>query len=103
MVERRLADKVTVLTRGQRCGDAWRGQRRRICRCSRTFQWRNATYKDHDTDAERYDDYHRCRVMTRLTITRYRNGDMVRQRFLTKVKYNDGLAPDLFDPDRPSS
>jgi hypothetical protein len=41
--------------------------------------------------------------MTALTITRYHNGDMSSQRFLTKVQYHLPLAPDLFNPDRPLS
>jgi hypothetical protein len=32
-----------------------------------------------------------------MTITRYKNGDMVSQRFVTKVTYNEPLEPSMFD------
>lgn len=101
MEERRLVDKVSVLTADNDAVTLSLDQETHLPR-SRTFQWRDATYKDMDTDTERYDDWQpEGGVMTALTITRYRNGDMVGQRFLTKVQYGLPLAPDLFDPDRP--
>ena len=69
---------------------------------SRTFQSRNPLYRDFDEYVDQYDDYHPMQgIMTPLTITRLKNGDMVSQRFLTKVTYNTSLPADLFDPDRP--
>ena len=51
---------------------------------------------------DQYDDYHPIQgIMTPLTLTRLKNGDMVSQRFLSKVRYNVGLDPDMFNPDRP--
>jgi hypothetical protein len=35
-----------------------------------------------------------------MNMTSYRNGDMAAQTFYTKVKFNDPLAPDLFDKDK---
>ena len=67
-----------------------------------SYQWRDAIYKDLDTEEIQYSDYHPVQgIMTPLTLTRVRNGDMSSQRFLTKVTYNQPLAADLFDPDRP--
>jgi len=44
----------------------------------RTFEWRNATYKDRDEDVEEYSDYHDVQGLpTPYTVTRYHNGDMV--------------------------
>ena len=37
---------------------------------------------------------------TAYNVTRYKNGEMTNQRFLTKVQYNQDLSPDLFNPDR---
>ena len=52
----------------------------------RTFKYRNETFKDYDEDAETYDDYHTVQgIPTSFTITRYHDGDMSNQRFLTKV------------------
>ena len=49
----------------------------------RSWQWRDPLYKDKNTDAEEYDDYHLVDGLpTAYTITRYHNGDMTNQRFL---------------------
>jgi len=64
----------------------------------RTFQSRNAQFKDFDEDAEDYADYHTVQgIPTAMTVTRYKNGDMVSQRFITKVTYNEPLDPSIFD------
>jgi hypothetical protein len=100
MVERHLADKVTVLSAKNDAVTLELDETTHLP-LSRTFEFRNETYKDHDIDREEYDDYHPMGgLMTALTITRFRNGDMVSQRYYTKVTYNTGLAPDLFDPDK---
>ena len=101
MDDRHLVDKVSILTADNDGITLALDQTSHLPR-SRTFQWRNPIYKDLDLDVERYDDWQRVEgVMTALTITRYRNGDMVGQRFLTKVQYHLPMAADLFDPDRP--
>jgi hypothetical protein len=71
---------------------------------SREFQYRDAVFKDIDIDREEYDNYQlRDGVMTPFTVTRYRNGDMVGQRFLTDIHYNLALDPNLFNPEVPLS
>ncbi len=101
MVDRRLADKVSVLTANNDAVTLDLDESSHLP-LSRTFQWRDSVYKDFDTDTEQYDDYHPIQgVMTPLTITRLKNGDMVSQHFLSRVTYNLQLAPDLFNPDRP--
>ena len=101
MEDRRLVDKVSILTADNDGITLALDQETHLPR-SRTFQWRDTVYKDLDTDVERYDDWQpKQGIMTPLTITRYRNGDMVSQRFLTKVEYGLPLDQDLFDPDRP--
>lgn len=103
MEERRLVDKVSIITGDNDAITLALDHETHLPR-SRSFQWRNAIYKDLDTDLERYDDWQpENGVMTALTITRYRNGDMAGQRFLTKVQYGLPMAADLFDPDRPLS
>jgi len=98
MVERRLADKVTVLTADNDAVTLELDAATHLP-LRRTFQWRNQQFKDFDEDVEEYDDYHTIQGFpTALTITRYKNGDMVSQRFLTKVTYNVPLTPSLFDP-----
>ncbi|MCU1221980.1 MAG: hypothetical protein JWQ42_73 [Edaphobacter sp.] len=99
MVERRLADKVTVLSANNDAVTIELDSRTHLP-LRRTFEWRNTTFKDHDEDREEYDDYHTVQGLpTAFTMTRYHNGDMSNQRFLSKVEYNQGLSPDLFNPD----
>ncbi len=99
MVERRMADKVTVLSANNDAVTIDLDATTHLP-LRRTFEWRNETFKDHDEDAEQYDDYHTVQGLpTAFTTTRYRNGDMSSQRFLSKVEYNQGLSPELFNPD----
>jgi hypothetical protein len=66
----------------------------------RVFQWRDPTYKDKNTDAEEYDDYHTVDGFpTPFTITRFKNDDMVSQRFLVHASYNQQLAADFWSVD----
>jgi hypothetical protein len=98
MVERRLCDKVTVLSANNDAVTLELDAATHLP-IRRTFQWRNPEFKDYDEEAETYDDYHTIQGLpTPLTITRYHNDDIANQRFLSKVVYNEALAPDLFDP-----
>jgi hypothetical protein len=99
MVERRLADKVTVLSANNDAVTIELDATTHLP-LRRTFQWRNATFKDHDEDAEEYEDYHTVQGLpTAYTITRYHDGDMTSQTFLTKIEYGVDLQPDAFNPD----
>ncbi len=103
MDERRQVDKVSILTADNEAITLGLDAETHLPR-SRSFQFRNATYRDFDIDLERYDDWQmQGGIMTALTITRYRNGDMVSQRFLSKVQYGVPLDAVLFDPDRTPS
>ena len=98
MVERHQADKVTVLSDNNDAVTIELDANTHLP-LARTFEWRNNTFKDHDQDREEYDDYQPMGGLpTPLTLTRYRNGDMVNQRFFTKVEYNVPLPPDTFNP-----
>lgn len=99
MVERRMAEKVTVLSANN---DAVTIELEASTHLPlrRTFEWRNVQFKDHDEDVEEYDDYHTFQGLpTAMTLTRYHNGDMSSQRYFTKVEYNSSLSPALFNPD----
>ena len=98
MVVRRLADRVTVLTATNDAVTLDLDATTHLPLC-RTFRWRNPQFNDYDEESETYDDYHTIQGLpTPLTITRYHNGEMSGQRFLTRVVYNLPLAPSLFDP-----
>ncbi len=99
MVERRMADKVTVLSANNDAVTIELDATTHLP-LRRTFKWRNEKFGDFDEEAETYADYHTVQGLpTAYNITRYRNGDMLNQRFLTKVIYDQGLSPDLFNPD----
>jgi hypothetical protein len=101
MVERRLADKVTVLGANN---DAvtFEIDTTTHLPLRRSFESRNETFKDLDEDAEEYEDYHTIQGFpTALSITRYHNGDMASQLFLRKVEYGNAMPATLFDPDLP--
>jgi hypothetical protein len=99
MVERRVADKVTVLSANNDAVTLELDATSHLP-LRRTFRWRNNTFNDFDEEAETYDDYHTVQGLpTPYNITRYRNGDMVNQRFITKVAYDQALSADLFNPD----
>ena len=99
MVERRMVDKVTVLSANNDAVTIDLDSTTHLP-MRRKFEWRDETFKDHDEDVEEYSDYHTIQGLpTAFTMTRYRNGDIANQRFLTKVEYNQGLSPDLFNPD----
>ena len=98
-VERRLADKFTILSPDNDAVTIETDQTTHLP-LRRSFQWRNTTFKDLDEDVEEYEDYHTIEGLpTALSITRYHNGDMTAQRFLTRVQYNKPISAELFDPD----
>jgi hypothetical protein len=100
MVERRMADKVTVLSAKNDAVTIDLDATTHLP-LRRTFEWRNTTFKDHDEDIEEYADYHTIQGLpTAFNITRYHNGDMTSQRFLTRVEYNTGLPPELFNQEK---
>jgi hypothetical protein len=99
MVERRLAEKVTILSANNDAVTLELDAATHLP-LRRTFQSRNVQFKDSDEDVEEYDDYHPIQGLpTAFTLTRYHNGDMSSQRFLSKVEYNTNLSPALFNPD----
>ena len=102
MVVRRQADRITVLSANNDAVTIDLDVNTHLP-LARTFEWRNAQFQDHDEDREDYDDYHVIDGLpTPLTLTRYRNGDMSSQRFLTKVDYHPtNMPPDTFNPEAP--
>jgi hypothetical protein len=99
IVDRRVVDKVTVLSADNDAVTIEMDATTHLP-TKRSFKWRNEQFKDLDEDAETYDDYHLVDGLpTAYNITRYKNGEIVNQRFLTKVMYNQDLSPDLFNPD----
>ncbi len=66
----------------------------------KTFTWRDPNDKQRNVEDEVWDNYRLVQgLMTPFSITRYYNGDMSNQRFLTAVSYNKGFSDSLFDPE----
>jgi hypothetical protein len=62
----------------------------------KSFVWRDAE-RYRNEEVEIYDNYKMIQgVATPLSITRFHNGDMVNQRFITDASYNQNLADSLF-------
>jgi hypothetical protein len=69
----------------------------------KTFSWRDPTDKQRNVEDEVYDNYRPIQgIMAPFSITRFYNGDMENQRFLTAVNYNQPLKDSLFDVSVPS-
>lgn len=97
MVGRRLADKVSILTANNDAVTLELDASTHLP-VRRTFQSRNQQFKDFDEYSEDYENYHDVQGLpTAMTITSYKNGDMVGQRYLTKITYNVPTEPAFFD------
>ena len=65
----------------------------------KSFEWRDPVDKQKNLEEEVYDNYKPVAgTMAPYSITRFFNGDMSNQRFLTSVTINQGLDPAMFDP-----
>lgn len=64
----------------------------------KTFSWRDPTDKQRNVEDEVYDNYRLIQgIEAPFSVTRYYNGDMENQRFLTSVSFNQNLSDSLFD------
>jgi hypothetical protein len=99
LAERHLADQVTLISAENEAITIQIDAQTHLP-LRRTFQWRDPVYKDKNTDAEEYDDYHTVDGFpTPFTITRFKNDDMTREYFLVHVAYNQPLAADFWSVD----
>lgn len=99
LAERHLADQVTLIS-PENEGITILMDTQTHLPLQRVFQYRDPVYHDKNTDTEEYDNYHLVDgIQTPYSITRLKNGDLVRQFYITQVKYNQQLASDFWDPD----
>jgi len=97
LAERHLADQVTLISAQNEAVTILMDTQTHLP-LRRTFEWRDPLYKDKNLDAEEYDDYHTVNGLpTPFTITRFKNEDMISQRFLDHVTYNQDLPADFWD------
>jgi hypothetical protein len=65
----------------------------------KSYKWRDPVDKQRNIEEEIYDNYRLVQgVMTAWGFTRYYNGDMQNQRFVSAIHYNQGLNQTMFDP-----
>jgi hypothetical protein len=65
----------------------------------KSYSWRDPVDREKNTEEETYDGYRAVQgVMTCFNFTRYFNGDMQTERFMTTVTYNQGFNQAMFDP-----
>ena len=99
LAERHLADQVTLIS-AQNEAVTIQTDTQTHLPLRRIFEWRDPVYKDKNTDAEEYDDYHVMEGFpTPFTISRYKNDDEIRQYYVVHVKYNQDLAADFWSVD----
>ncbi|GAA3747546.1 hypothetical protein GCM10022270_01750 [Terriglobus aquaticus] len=99
LVSRREADTVTIIN-AQNESVTIDIEAETHLPIRRTFKVRNPKYKDFDEDSEEYSDWHsESGTPVPYATTRYMNGDMVSQRFVTKIQF-EPVDPALFDNTR---
>lgn len=99
LAERHLAEQVTLISPQNEAITILMDVQTHLP-LQRSFQWRDPLYHDKNTDTEEYDDYHVVDGFpTPFTITRLKNGDTVRQYYVTHVMYNQNLPAEFWDPD----
>jgi hypothetical protein len=99
LAERHLAEQVTLISAENEAVTILMDLQTHLP-LRRSFQWRDPLYKDKNTDAEEYDDYHTINGFpTPFTITRFKNDDVTRQQFLDHAAYNQELGADFWNVD----
>jgi hypothetical protein len=99
LAARHLADQVTLISAQNEAVTILTDVQTHLP-LRRTFQWRDPVYKDKNLDAEEYDDYHLVDGFpSAFTITRFKNDDMVSQRFIDHIHYNQPLDADFWNAD----
>ena len=99
LVERKLGEQVTLISADNESITILMDTQTHLP-LERIFQWRYPLYKDKNTDAEEYDDYHTMEGFpTPFSITRFKNGEMWRQYYIKKVTFNQTLSGDFWSVD----
>jgi hypothetical protein len=95
VAEQKPADAVSILNAQNEQVTLYLDRNTRLP-IRKTFSWRDKD-RDRIEEAEVYDNYKKVQgVTTPYSIVRRRNGEMLSQRFLDEVRYNQGLADSLF-------
>ena len=97
VAERKQADQVTIMNaKGDAVSIAVDSTNHLPLR--KTFTWRDPSDRQKNEEFEVYDNYKLIQgIMTPLSVSRGRNGDMMNQRFINTVKYNQNLPDSMFE------
>jgi len=99
LAERHLAEQVTLISADNEAVTILMDSQTHLP-LRRSFQWRDPVYKDKNTDAEEYDNYRPVDGFpTPYSISRFKNDEMVRQYYITKVSFNQDLPADFWSVD----
>lgn len=99
LAERHLAEQVTLISAANESITILMDSQTHLP-LRRVFQWRDPVYKDKNTDAEEYDNYRPVDGFpTPYSISRFKNDEMVRQYYITKVAFNQELPADIWSVD----
>jgi hypothetical protein len=97
MVERNLADQVTVLNANNDSITISVDSTSRLP-VKVSYSWRDPLDRQFDEGATVFSNYKLIQgVQTPFSVVQYLNGDMSSQRFMTGANYNVALAPTLFE------
>ena len=100
-VERRLTEKISIVNAGNDAVTIDLDANTHLP-LARAYDFRDPVYHDINHEVEEYENYQPVQgIMTPYTITRFHNGELVGQRFVSKVKYEDVLPASMFDPNLP--
>jgi hypothetical protein len=98
MVERNLADQVTVLSADNDSVTISIDSRNRLP-VKIAYSWRDPADREFDDESVVYSNYKPVQgVQTPYATVRNRNGEMSNQRFLSAITYNAAIPATLFEP-----
>jgi hypothetical protein len=96
IAEQKPADAVSILNSNNEQVTLYLDVRNHLP-IKKSFTWRDPKTRDRNEEEEIYDNYKPVQgVMTPHNITRKLNGEMLNQRFIDSVRYNQNVADSLF-------
>jgi hypothetical protein len=96
VANQKSAEKVTIMNTRNQAVDLYIDANTYLP-LKKSFSWRDPTDKQRNIEEEVYDNYRPVgAIMSPFVVTRYFNGDMSNQRFITSTSYNKGLTDSMF-------
>lgn len=96
VADQKSVEKVTIMNAHDQAVDLYLDSENHLP-VKKSFSWRDPTDKERNIEEEGYDNYRPVDgIMTPFVVTRYYNGDMSNQRFLTSASYNKDVSDSMF-------